>query len=167
MKQIEPLEEALVKLSSRAPALPENTRKFLAKWAWLFALVGGVLSLVATWNIWTAAHFLQTICRGLAACNSSLGSLGVMFYIALLFSLAYSIIFIASAQPLKRGSKSGWDLLFLGIMVNLASVVVSMVYGGFGNMFAAIISVVIGWYFLFQIRDYFTDARGAGPSSGT
>lgn len=57
--------------------------------------------------------------------------------------------------PTKERKKSGWNLLFLALLVNVVYglVVTFTDYGGPSNFISVLISTVIGMYFLFQIRE--------------
>jgi uncharacterized membrane protein HdeD (DUF308 family) len=57
-------------------------------------------------------------------------------------------------QPTKNRKKSGWNLMFYALLVNLVYgiVVIFTNYGGFGNFLGYLLGTLIGLYFLFQIR---------------
>ena len=66
-------------------------------------------------------------------------------------------MYLAAFPALNVHKKSGWNLLFLVSFINIVYGVVIMFtnYGGVGNLIGSIIGTFIGWYFLFQIRDYY------------
>lgn len=51
----------------------------------------------------------------------------------------------------------GWDLLFIASIINLVYGIVVLFtdYGSIANLFWSIVGTAIGWYFLFQIREYY------------
>ncbi|MHB8191634.1 MAG: hypothetical protein ACYDHP_14710 [Ferrimicrobium sp.] len=160
VKQIHQLEEELAKFAVKLPSLPEGLRQFLATWAWLLAIIGGIASLLTAWSLWSLAHVFQGFCVA-GFCSGGLGSLGPMFYLAFLLSLAYGIIYLTAAKPLKGMHKAGWDRLFLGTLVNVLAAVAFILDGSGGSLFSAILTIAIAWYLLFQIRASFLPKPGA------
>jgi hypothetical protein len=65
---------------------------------------------------------------------------------------------------LKARNKSGWNMLFLGTIVNLLYGIFSLFdnsHGGAGSLFGAIIASAISFYFLYQIRSYYVSKTTA------
>jgi hypothetical protein len=147
--------------------LPEAAKNWIARYAWMLALIGGVLLLLSSWTFWTAAnalHALNAYCNSYASNPSLRGiahecmasSPGVFFYVAFITVLATGILYIVAALKLKEMSKVGWDLLFIASLVYLVYGILT-IFAGYGiNIVAAVIGAAVTWFFLFQIRSRFT-----------
>ena len=61
---------------------------------------------------------------------------------------------VAAFSGLKARKKSGWNLLYYALLLNLAYGIVMAFtnYGGFSYLIGAVIGSAIGLYLLFQIR---------------
>jgi uncharacterized membrane protein len=59
-------------------------------------------------------------------------------------------------SPLKSLRKRGWSLLFITLLLNLASSVIGLLYNfDFSSLISGVLGAAIGGYFLFEIRDNF------------
>jgi Na+/H+-translocating membrane pyrophosphatase len=183
---IKPIEQALMPVFKGLPSLPENGKKGLVNaWPWI-ALVFGVLQLFAVYGLWNLGHSVNTLVDYTNQLSIASGygpvtpQLGFFYYLGLASLLVDAIILLAAFSPLKTTSKKGWDLLFLGAIVNLIYGVIILFdgqYGGFGNFISAVIGSAIAFYFLYQVRDYYsgtkkpvvahTSSPGSGSASGT
>ncbi len=159
------LDEALVK---NAPVqLPENAKKWIVTYNPYITLVIGILGLLAAWGLWGAAHAVNDVVNTIDSAYRAYGidtkltrdaNLGISFWIAWLSLLVQSVIMIAAYPGLKvRSKKRGWDLLFYGAIISLISGVFYGVYdSSIFSIIMRVIGSVIGFYFLFQVRSYYT-----------
>lgn len=153
--------------------LPRPARKSLANISWLIVLVLGVLAMLAVLDLWDAGRqFLEyadssRYLSRLYGPADGAPSLGIFYYAPLVLMTAQVVLFLMAVQGLKDHSKSkGWDLAFYALLIHIligvlgvfADVpVFSGVDPGIGTLFAALVGTTIVGYFLFQIREYFTD----------
>jgi len=171
MTQLEKLETMLDEsLNKKAPfKIPENGRKSLANAFWWIALVVGVLQLYAAWLFWHAAHAVNALIDYSNAISAAYGGptttthLGLFYYLALLVLLVDGAILLLAAPGLKAMRKSGWNLLFYSLLVNVVYGVVALFtsYGGFSHLLSAVVGSVVGAYLLFQVRDRFMKSDAA------
>ncbi len=73
------------------------------------------------------------------------------------------MIYIAAFPGTKARKKSGWDLLFYALLINVVyGIVVAFTdYGGFGSLIGSLVGSAIGAYFLFQIRVSYSTGKAA------
>lgn len=146
-----------------APKMSDSSKETLAKiWPWL-ALIGGILQALAALNMFWWANKANDVYD---AANQFYNSIGVdvglesRFTIWLWLSVAFiaveAVLLLMAYPKLKRREKSGWDLLFLVALLNVAYAIISLFsdyYGGFGALiFNLLISAVVFWL-LFSSRE--------------
>jgi uncharacterized membrane protein YccC len=70
---------------------------------------------------------------------------------------AQAALYIAAFSGLNERAKRGWDLLFYGALLNIAYAVVSLFtdYDKVGHFLGALVGSAIGFYLLFQIREFY------------
>ena len=167
---VKPVEEALLPLFKGLPSLPEGGRKVLVKIWPILALVFGILQLLAAWSLWNIGHTANELVNYANQLSIATGGgavtpeLGVFYYLGLAVVIVDAIILLLAVAPLSAHQKKGWDLLFLGAELNLLYGLVILFdsyYGGFGNLLSTLIGSAIGFYLLFQVRDYYTGAKSA------
>ena len=175
MAQLDKLETTLDDmLNKKAPfKIPEDGRKTLAGALWWLALIFGVLQLWSAWALWNVAHIADPLVDYANSISAAYGvgpvvnSLGFFYYLALAVIAAVGIVSLLAAPGLKAMKKSGWNLLFYAMLVNVAYGVVILFehYGGFGDMLAAFVSSLIGAYLLFQVRSQFMKSHAVSKKS--
>ncbi len=157
------LDEVFVK---NAPfQLPENAKKSIVEFLPWVNLLLGVVSL---WAAWVLYDWAQAVNKLADAVNSFAQTFGttqyvtktrftVFVWIALATMAVQGALWILAFPGTKAKKKSGWNLLFLALLVNILYGVVIMFtdFGGFGRLIQALLSSVVGLYFLFQIRSYY------------
>jgi amino acid transporter len=164
MAQLDKLETKLDEvLDKKAPfKLPESSRKSLAGALWWLSLIGGLLQLYAAWNLWDNWHFVDKVADTFNTYAEAYGidtgyDLGFGFYLALITLAVSGALLLLAAPGLKAMKKSGWNLVFYSLLVNLVYGVVALFtdYGDLGSFIGALIGSVIGGYLLFQVRSHF------------
>jgi uncharacterized membrane protein len=159
-------------LNKKAPfSLPKNGRKALADSMWVIALVIGVLQLLSTYWLWGAGHRVDRLVDYANSLSVAYGGpavvanhLGLFYYLSLLAMAAVAVFLLFATPGLKAMKKSGWNFLFYALVIQVAVAIArlfSSVNGGLGDFVGALIGAVIGAYFLFQVRDYFVNAKAA------
>lgn len=168
---LEPLEKVLNDLFvKQAPALPENAKKIIVQYLPWVNLVLGVLSLWAAWGLWSWAHTANQFVDYANRLSEAFGGpkavdrLGPMVWAGLAVLAIEAVIYIAAFSATRDRRKSGWDLLFYALLLNIVYGVVILFSdygGGIGSLIWSVISSAIGAYFLFQIRELYLKAPAA------
>lgn len=173
---IKPFEQALAPLFKGLPSLPENSRKALVKYWPILALVFGVLQLFAVFGLWQLGHTTNTLVdyANEVSIASGYGTvtphLGLFYYLGMISLAVDALILLVAYAPLKAHSKRGWDLIFLGALINLLYgilIVFDTHYGSVGNLIGSLIGSAIGFYLLFQIRPYYVGEKTTTSASAT
>lgn len=128
---------------AKAPALPQNAREILVRFAPVIALIFGILSIIigiSGFGLMTA--FLPFAFLGGA---SGYGS----GYIAAIVLLVTGVMMLAAYPGLKSRKISGWNLLFWVEIINLVYNLVIL------NILGAIVGALISFYLLFQVKSYY------------
>lgn len=125
--------------------LPVAAKDWIAQYAWIFVLIGviirglGILALLG----------LGFAFSGLAAATGTFSFFSAVG-LGLLFLIGEGLLLLISIPGVKARKLSGWTLVFyaevLAIIGNLLSL----------NIIGALISALIGFFFLFQIRSRFS-----------
>lgn len=169
MESMKKLENTIGEWLKPLPHLPTNWRNWLAKNVWWLVLIGVILSVLGVLLLVSA---VLTAMATVGTVTSIYGAYGISvaqaytgwWYAASVASLAFlalTVVINAMAiTPLKAQSKKGWDLLFLVFLIGIVSSIVSVVlnfssYNVIANIFSSVIGIVIGAYFLFEIRSHF------------
>jgi hypothetical protein len=158
------LEDVFVK---KAPALPEGGKKAIVEWIPWVGLILGLLSLWAAYALWNWAHLANNLADYANSISAVYGGpvvdtdrMSVVLWLGLAVMVVQALIYIIAFPALRERKKSGWDLLFYGLIVNVVYGIVTLFssYGGFGNFLGSLIGSAIGLYFLFQIRGLYLRA---------
>lgn len=173
MASISELEKSLGDLYKGAPKLPTGFKKGLVQWLPWLSLIAGAIGLWSAWVIWTwarAADDLVDLANRLSVTYGG-GQVvsnrwSLMLWIGVIVLLVEAVIYLLAFPGLRDRKKAGWNYLFYGALLNVAYGVVVMFtsYGGVGNLIASIIGTAIGFYFLYQIREYYAGAKAAVPA---
>jgi hypothetical protein len=160
--------DVLEPLFTGLPSLPKNVKEWFVK-AWpILALIFGVLQLLAVWSLWNVGHLVNNLANYANQLSNVYGTgvvtnqLGFFYWFSLIVLLVDAIILLAAYPGLKARSRKGWNMLFLGALVNAVYGVITAFdggYGGFGNLIMALISSAIAFYFLFQVSSYYTSTK--------
>ena len=170
MAQLDTLEIKLDELlHKKAPVqLPPEGRVWIARNAWWLALIGGVSLLWSTLVLWRAGHAVDRLAQSIDywAGQPYITHLGAGYYLSLLAMATTGVVMLVAATNLKEMRRVGWKYLFYAMLLQVLAAVFLLFtqYGGFGDFVGSLISATVGGYFLFQIRDYFTE-KGASVSA--
>ncbi|PIZ63187.1 hypothetical protein COY17_01030 [Candidatus Saccharibacteria bacterium CG_4_10_14_0_2_um_filter_52_9] len=164
------LEDVFVK---NAPALPENGKKMIVEYLPWINLVLGLISLYTVYMLWHWAHLLDAANKFIDYANSITQAYGgttvaghrlsVVVWASMAVMAVQAVLYILAFPALRARKKSGWDLLFYALLVNVVYGVVVLFsdYGGVGNLIGSLIGSAVGFYFLFQIRSLYLKAPAA------
>lgn len=169
MQALEGLENTLADVYKNAPALDKKTKLSIVNvWPWV-ALIAGILQIYAAYALWHASHYVNrfadytnSLSQALTGKSIDYPHLGFTFYLGLAILAASGVVILAAYPKLKAKAKTGWDLLFLGVLLNLVyGIVMLFVAGSNGpsRLIGSVIGAVVGFYFLFQIREVYLPAK--------
>ncbi len=167
METINKLETTVEGWYKGLPHLPKAFTQWLATNVWWLALISVILGAFAVFSLLSVTLFAGAVLTAAGgAYGAALGGfalISVLFYLAL--AIITLIITVLAIAPLKAHAKKGWSLLFLAAVINAVSLIISFLsnYNLFG-MIWGIAMTAVGVYFLFEIRSYFSDARGPRPT---
>lgn len=145
-----------------APALPDGGKKALVQWLPWINLVLGIVTLWSAYVIWHWAHLADKYIDFANSLSAAYGGpsvapvnrLSAMIWVSLIVLVVEAVIYIAAFPATRDRKKSGWNLMFYAILINIVYgiVVFFTSYGGVTNLLGSIIGSAIGLYLLFQIR---------------
>jgi hypothetical protein len=149
-----------------APKLPNSTKEALVKvWPWL-ALIFGLLQLMAVWALYESVRWSNEVIDSLNSLSvyytgQTVGpsSTDKMFlYVGIIVLLVDAVILLMAFPHLKKRAKKGWNLIFLGMILNVIYAIISpFLYGNnFGNLIFGLVGSAIGFYLLYQVKDKYT-----------
>lgn len=160
-----PLEKSLDGVFGKnAPVqIPAKGREAIVKYSPWIGLVVGVLGLLASLAIWRTAHAVNRLVDFANQLTASYGGhvvehhLGVAFWVSFVLLVLTSLAAIVAFPALQARKKTGWNLLFYSSLLNVVYGVAALFYdnGGVSSLLSAVISSVVGFYILFQIRSYY------------
>ncbi len=167
MVTVKTIETKLDNLFKGLPNLSDKSKEALAKaWPWI-ALVFGILQLFAAYGLSRLTSVVSTYATIYAVAQplSSLDKL--IIYLGVLVLIVDGVILLMAYPHLKTRSRRGWDLLFLGSLVNVAYSVVELFISdrGFGSFIFSLIGSAVGFYLLFQVRDKYKVAGTRNPKT--
>lgn len=129
-------------LVEKAPfALPKGVVDFIVKFAPIVAIILGVLGAVGA----LALFGLGSILGPFVVLGGGVAALGSTF-LAAIFSGIIGVLYLMAYSGLKARKLSGWNMLFYVQTLYIISDLVSV------RIASAVLSAVVGYYFLFQIR---------------
>lgn len=159
------LENKLAELYKGAPALPKKAKDVIVEYLPYVVLVLGVLQIVAAFALWRLADAAERFSDFANSLSAYYGGPAVglsafdktVIYVGVVLLAVEAVLMLMAFSPLQKRARRGWDLLFLVSLLQIAyAVVLIFVDGrGVGSFIMSLIGAAIGFYFLFQIRDYY------------
>lgn len=143
-KQTDDLVLKLEKFFKDLPHLPENIREVLVKVAPWFALVFGILGLLA--GVGDMGRSPVAMFGGART--------GIFVFITGMVTIVSSVLMLLAYPKLAKRKYQGWVYLFWAEMLNAVYAVLSAI-SGLGGVVGAILGVLIGLYLLFEIKRYY------------
>lgn len=158
MTSLKSIETKLNDVFKGLPPLPNNGKESLVKaWPWI-ALIFGVLQLLAAYSLWRLASFVERLNSWVTyyTATSPLSATDkAIIYLGVVVLLVDAVILLMAYPHLKTRNRRGWDLLFLGALINVVYGVVQIFINdrGIGSFIFSLLGSAIGFYLLFQVRD--------------
>jgi len=122
------------------PPFSEEVKEFVVRYGPYFILILSVLGLM---GLFTAFGIVGAV-SGMGSVSTSFG---ISFYLNIALGVFILIMYLMAFSPLRARKRSGWNLLYYALLVGLVSNIVQL------NIFVALISGVLGFWILFQIRE--------------
>jgi hypothetical protein len=153
-----------------APPLPAGAKKVIVQYLPYINLILGVLTLLAAWGLYNAAHTVNSLVDYANNLSAAYGGtkiatshLTFTVWLAVAVLAIEAVLYIAAFSGTKARKKSGWNLLYYALLINVVYGIVAVFtdYGGAGRLVGSVIGSVIGAYFLFQIRGSYTGAKAS------
>ncbi len=113
--------------TQKAPALPKGVKEFIVKIAPYLVLIGLILLIPSLLFLF------------------GLGS----FYGSIVTIVVTAVLELMALPGLYKRLRKSWQYLFYSQLVGIASQLIQL------NIVGALFSALIGFYFLFQIREYY------------
>jgi hypothetical protein len=132
---------------AKLPVLPKGASDFIVSVAPWLALIFGLLSILTG----VAGFGFLAVLSPFAAVAGA-GGYAVMGLVASLILLIEGVVMLLAFSPLKGRHVRGWNLLFWVLVLSVLSSIVSLrVF----SIVEAIIGALIGYYFLYEVRNYY------------
>jgi hypothetical protein len=172
MGAMEQLEEKLNEVFVRkAPyQLPEKAKHVIVNILPWINLIFGVLTLLTAYSLYQAATVVDKWVDWSNQLSKTYGGtatvvtnhLTLMVWLGIIVLAVEGILWIAAFPGVKDRKKTGWNLLFIALLVNIVYGFMSLFISvgtssGITGFLGYAIGTAIGLYFLFQIRSQFLD----------
>lgn len=132
-KELEPV------FLEKFPAFPEGLKEGIAQYGPYVILVLSIIGIVS---------LLTAFGVGTAVGIGSVGyGVGFSFYVGIVFSVLTLIIYLMAFNSLKARKRAGWNLMYYALLLSLVGSLIQL------NIIGAIISGLIGFWVLFQVRE--------------
>jgi hypothetical protein len=142
-----PLEKELEPIfTEKLPAFPENIKDILVQLAPWLALIGAIMGLLAFVSLIGLGSFVSAVSIGVGAYGSTW-----QMWVSILALGATAVLCALAFKPLQNKERKGWNYMYYSSLISVASSVLSF------NIIGAILSFVIGFWILFQVRSRYTN----------
>lgn len=162
MDSVRTLEKNLVNFYKKWPHLPNEITKFLADFAWLFALIAAILSALSILSVLGFVLLGSALFISVAGVPGAVigGLAATAVIISLLFSIVILYLEAVAVNPLRAKQKKGWDYIYYALIVSAISIIVSTILNiNFAGLIVSVVWIVISGYVLFEVRDKFAASR--------
>ncbi len=143
----------------KAPALPMSIKEIIVKYGPYLLIIGLIFSILA---ILALIPFI--LAGGVVMGAAGVAAAGSMshVYISLIFGIITAVMEIVALPGLFKRTPGSWKLLFYAQLVSLLAMLVGL------NIIGLIISAIVGFYILFQIKPLYNGVipMSSAPSSG-
>lgn len=149
--------------------LPAKAKEWIVQYLPYINLVLGVVSLWAAYGLYRWAtvadkfiDYTNSLSRAVGVPVETVERLTVGVWLGIIVLAIEGLLYVLAFAPTRDRKKSGWDLLFLALLVNVVYGVVMVFtdYGGVTALLSTLLSTIVGLYFLFQIRPAYLHKTG-------
>lgn len=167
MGVLETVETKIEPLFKGAPSLSDASRNTLVGIWPVLALVFGVIQLFAAAGLWNLIEAAERIglFKSYYAYAPTLVSESdkTMIYIAIVILLVDALILLMAYPNLKKRQRHGWNLLFLGMLLNVGYAVTNLFIStrGFSSFLLSMTGSIVGLYLLYQIKGKYGSVKNA------
>lgn len=132
-------------LAKKAPALPLNIKDLIVKLAPWLVLLSVIMSIPAI----LAIFGFGALSFGNPYRSMMLPSYGVTYILSIVVLAITTVLSALAIKGLMNKTKSGWMLLFYSTLVSVVYSILSF------NIIGGLLSALISFYLLFQVREYY------------
>lgn len=155
MEWLSEAEAKVGELYRNVPHLPKTWREWLADNVWWLVIIFVAFNAIAALGL-ASYLFNFSWYTELEARFQELGVGHLVGFVAFIGTAAAAVAGAVAVGPLRAKLKSGWDWLFVAGLILVASaalrsILVVSLYG----LLVAALQALIGFYFIFEIRQYF------------
>jgi hypothetical protein len=160
------LENSLINFYNSLPQLADYLEQPLIKFLPYLSVILGLLSFYSAYGLWHAAHTANSLITYANSYGNLYGvqkvhlnhHMSVAFWLAIVTLVFEGVLFIKAFGATKNRLKSGWDLVYSALVVNVVYGIILMFsyYGGIGTLGDRLLFSLICLYFLFEIRDAYS-----------
>jgi hypothetical protein len=136
----------------KAPQLPAGIKEGIVKFGPYVLVVGIVISIFGILALLPLVLGVSALYgSGYPGYYGGYGMHGSMFGImsSLIVSIAVVVLELMAVRGLFKRTASSWKLLFYATLVSLVGTIIHM------NIIGFVVTAIIGFYILFQIRSYY------------
>ncbi len=166
MHQIRQLESLTENWLAPFPHLPDGIRKWLANNIWWLVVIASfsmaISALITLGYLFEYMRYMGNVPGYLNVYTTMQYPIGWLLttILALVYLSVATVLYAKAATPLKEHLRSGWDILFIVLVIGALKTLLDAVFtfNIFGFVFGLLfelIGVMIAAYFLFEIRVYF------------
>lgn len=177
MSELQKAEKSLEKLFKGLPDISDAARESVAKVLPILAIIGGIFQLAAAYWVYKLANVAEQVDQFIRSYSvltgGAYGLSGTdkfLIYVGAVVLLVEAVILFMAYSGLSERKKRGWDLLFLGALINVAYSVVSLFITGrgFGSFLFGLIGSAFCFWLLFQVKSkYSGKSLKSGGSTST
>ena len=170
MEFIGKLEKMVLGWAKDVPHLPPAGQRWLGSNVWWIVLIGAIFSgiafLFALGGLFTLVSLLGAVSNSYYVTGNFTSLAIANAIISIVFLVINGLLLAFAVKPLQNKQKKGWVLLFMALLVEAVSVVISAVltfsFVGFvvTILFGAI-GLAIGAYFIAEIHGQFAHPAAA------
>lgn len=168
MEMINKIETRVASWYQKAPHLPEGGRKRLADNIWWLVMIAVIVGSLGLFGIILIALIAGALAVGLGGFIGA-AIAGVAITVLLIVLAFTSITLILSAlaiAPLQAKRKKGWTLLFIVLLIGVASSVVTFLLSfELVSFLSGLLFLALAGYLLFEVREYFGTTAVADADS--
>jgi hypothetical protein len=160
--------------SNKTPELSDGGKRLFVHYLPWLNLILGIVAAYTIYAIWHWAHAATNLINYANTLSAAYGGprinpdrLSFAVWLSMIVLAVDAVLYFAACHATRQRQKSGWDLMFYGLLVNAVYGVVVLFtnYGDIGNLISAWIGTAIGLYLLFQCRAVYNRSKPAAPET--